>query len=229
MEESFLASRNRLQRPSRPGTAQDHAAEWITHSIMTGEYGPGDHIPQEDIASKIGVSLIPVRESMHRLEGLGQLTYKQQSGYFVAELTESQMVPMFELRKVLEDYALHKSFGMLTEEDDYEMARFETICRRALAEKDIVGLAHGHWSFFNAVLCGEKQPQVMRFLRHLWDTTNAYVLAYYSDAESAARTSEARVAILDAVRNRQEDVALAAFEEHRNRTQRMLLSFIPNK
>jgi DNA-binding GntR family transcriptional regulator len=227
MAEDFLKAS--IRRPRRPGTAQDHAAEWITHSIITGEYAPGDHIPQEDIASKIGVSLIPVRESMHRLEGLGQLTYKQQSGYFVAELTESQLIPMFELRKVLEDYALRKSLPLLGDEDDQKIAHYEENCRAALSSHDIVALASSHWNFFNAVLSGDKQPQVMRFLRHLWDATNAYVLAYYSNVESATRTAESRATILDAVRNRREELAIQAFDEHRDRTQLMLLSFLSKK
>lgn len=226
MSDSFLVPRAFTERPIRPGTAQDHAAEWITQSIVAGEYAPGDHVPQDEIASKIGISLIPVRESMHRLEGLGQLTYKRQLGYFVAELSEAQLVPMFELRKTLEDYALKKSMPLMTDTDIEKIARYEAICKAALADSDIVALARGHWEFFSLVLGADHQPLAMRFLRQIWDSTNAYAVAYYSTPEGAQGSEKFRANLLEALKKRKMERALEVFDEHRLRTQKTLLTFI---
>ena len=210
----------RTARPSRPGTAQDHATEWITHSIIAGEYGPGDHIPQEDIAQKIGISLIPVRESLRRLEGLGQLTYQQQLGYFVTELTEEHLIPMFDIRKLLEEYAVKTAFPLITEEDIDQASHHATICVAALADNDLVALSRSHWSFFSAILCAEKQPLAIRLLRQLWNSTNAYNVAFYSSDDG---TEKARAAILKAFRKKDLQAALEGFEEHRQRTKKVLI------
>lgn len=221
-----LVPRSRSARPSRPGTAQDHAAEWMTQAIIAGELAPGDHVPQEEIAKLIGVSLIPVRESMRRLEGKGLLTYRQQLGYFVAELTVEELIPMFELRALLEDYAVRKSIPLITDDEVDNVAKLAADCNAALEDNDIVALAMGHWEFYSAVLGGDDQSLVLRLLRQLWERTHAYAGSFYSTDQGALGTQRARANILQGLRERNVTAVIDALAEHRDRTQATLLKFV---
>ena len=69
-----------------PDTTQQHAVDWLRHAIVSGDLKPGERIPQEEIAERIGVSLIPVREALRVLEGEGQVTYRPRRGYAVTVL-----------------------------------------------------------------------------------------------------------------------------------------------
>ena len=82
-----------------PDTTQQHAVEWLRQAIVAGDLKPGERIPQEEIAERIGVSLIPVREALRVLEGEGQVTYRPRRGYAVTVLRIEDLTEIYELRR----------------------------------------------------------------------------------------------------------------------------------
>ena len=208
----------------RPGTTQDHAAEWLTHAIIAGEFGPGDRVPQEEVAGRIGISLIPLREALGRLEGDGQLVYRQRRGYFVSELSAAEMIVVFDLRGLLEDYTLHRAMAAITEEDVQRMSDLVDRCTTAIAAQDVIGVVTAHWQFFAEVLGERRQPRALRLIKQLWDVTNPYAAAFYAEPESARRSEQARARILAAVITRDERKVQKAMQEHRKLALKTLLT-----
>jgi len=47
-----------------PNTTQQHAVDWLRRAIVNGDLRPGERVPQEDVADRIGVSVAPVREAL---------------------------------------------------------------------------------------------------------------------------------------------------------------------
>ncbi|HST40252.1 MAG TPA: GntR family transcriptional regulator [Conexibacter sp.] len=66
--------------PRRNRTSQEHAVEWLRAAIVARELRPGARVVQEDVAERIGVSVVPVREALRVLEQEGQLTYLPRRG-----------------------------------------------------------------------------------------------------------------------------------------------------
>ena len=220
-----MNARDRYLSRARPGTSPDHAAEWLTHAIIAGEFGPGERVPQEEVAARIGISLIPVREALGRLEGDGQLVYRQRRGYFVSELTAEEMKVVFDLRGLLEDYTVRRALPEITDADVARMAELVAVCSAALAENDVIGVATAHWQFFAEVLGGERQSRALRLIRQLWDVTNPYAAPFYATRESAEAAEKARAAILDAVRERDVAAVLKLMRRHRSRVLARLQTF----
>ncbi len=61
----------------RNRTSQEHAVDWLRAAIVARELRPGERVVQEEVAEKIGVSVVPVREALRVLEQEGQLTYRR--------------------------------------------------------------------------------------------------------------------------------------------------------
>lgn len=93
-------------------TAQS-IAELIRASIYEGRISPGDHLVEEDLATRFGVSRGPIREAIRLLVAEGAAVLERNRGAFVADPT---------IHDVLEVYAMRLSLGCLA---------FDYACRTA--------------------------------------------------------------------------------------------------
>ena len=67
-------------------TTQRAVADALRREISTGRLAPGSHIVQERLAAQLGVSRLPIRESLRVLEAECFLTYVPHVGYRVPQL-----------------------------------------------------------------------------------------------------------------------------------------------
>src|SRR3954447_18849937 len=120
-----------------PTTTQQHAVDWLRAAIVAGDLRPGNRIGQEEVAERIGVSLIPVREALRVLESEGQVTYIARRGYFVTELRVDDLVEIFALRELLETRAARAAAERLDDELVARMAQAAADCTEAAQRGDV--------------------------------------------------------------------------------------------
>ena len=82
----------------------DRAYAWIRDRIFAGGFGPGMHLKEEDLASRIRVSRSPVRDALRRLAGEGLVAMERDRGTYVNELSREEIDEIFQLRAALEAY-----------------------------------------------------------------------------------------------------------------------------
>lgn len=68
-------------RPNR--TKADLVYEALKSSIMAGNIREGEHLRQEEVAARLGVSQTPVREAFRRLESEGLVEHAPNRGIIV--------------------------------------------------------------------------------------------------------------------------------------------------
>lgn len=73
--------------------------------ILKGTLAPGQRINEPDIASRLGVSRVPVREALRELESSGLVVARKHSGVFVRQLDPSEIRDLYQLRALLDGYA----------------------------------------------------------------------------------------------------------------------------
>lgn len=82
------------------------AYETVRNDIIEGHYAPGDRITESQIAQSAKVSRTPVREALHRLEAEGLIRFVPNQGAFVSSFSPDDVEETFELRAMLESYAV---------------------------------------------------------------------------------------------------------------------------
>jgi|YelNatPaOPRAMG01_1025707.scaffolds.fasta_scaffold09894_8 DNA-binding GntR family transcriptional regulator len=92
-------------------TLSDAAYNYLKQSILEFDLQPGEQIPVAKIAQTLGISGTPVREALHRLIKEGLVEQKPYVGYFVRRLSIADVAELFELRKLLECFALERVFA----------------------------------------------------------------------------------------------------------------------
>ena len=73
--------------------------------ILKGTLAPGQRINEPDIASRLGVSRVPVREALRELESSGLVVARKHSGVFVRQLEPSEIRDLYQLRGLLDGFA----------------------------------------------------------------------------------------------------------------------------
>lgn len=86
-------------------SAPEEAYRHLSHGIRMGLLKPGDRLVADDIAHSLGMSRMPVREALRRLTAEGLLVMPPNRGAIVRELSESEVIEVFEMRAVLEGLA----------------------------------------------------------------------------------------------------------------------------
>lgn len=76
--------------------------------ILRGALAPGQRINEPDIAARLGVSRVPVREALRELESSGLVVARKHSGVFVRELAPDDVRHLYELRALYDGFAGRK-------------------------------------------------------------------------------------------------------------------------
>jgi DNA-binding GntR family transcriptional regulator len=79
--------------------------EDILGLILKGELAPGRRINEPDVAQRLGISRVPVREALRELEATGLVVSRKNVGVFVRELAPREVADLYELRGVLDGHA----------------------------------------------------------------------------------------------------------------------------
>jgi len=89
----------------RPALWESIAAA-LRRAIILGELPPGLHLEEPALADKFRVSRIPVREALTHLSHEGLVRIEPRRGAFVIGMTAEDIHDFYELRRLLETYAI---------------------------------------------------------------------------------------------------------------------------
>ena len=73
--------------------------------ILRGELLPGQRINEPDIAARLGISRVPVREALRELESTGLVVARKHAGVFVREPSAHELRDLYEMRGLLDGLA----------------------------------------------------------------------------------------------------------------------------
>lgn len=191
------------------GTAAMVAAS-VRESILRGELRSGEQLRQDKIAADYGVSKIPVREALHRLEADGLVTFYANRGAFVSELTADEAREIAIIRVAMETVALRHAIPHLTTE---HFARAERIIVATDNETDPFRWSELNWSFHANLYRPAQLPRLQRMLRTLYNNVARYFVIYQAVNYSAKSQQEHRE-ILDACQRGRANLACILLENH---------------
>ena len=106
-------------------TQAEQAYNELSHRILILEIPPGERIVEEFWADKLKVNRSAIREALTRLLGEGLVRQGERGGFFVAEMSDSDVHQLREMREILETAAFQLACDRATPTQISELA--ETI------------------------------------------------------------------------------------------------------
>ena len=86
-------------------TISESPYDKLFRAIETGEILPGERLLETDLAKRFGVSRTPIREAIRKLESDGIVEHLPRIGAVVRQLSQQEIVELYEMRIVLESTA----------------------------------------------------------------------------------------------------------------------------
>lgn len=108
-------------------TIQSQVYEIIKGNISAGVYRPNQRLQEIEIANELSVSRSPVREAFRELTAEGLLVALPNKGVYVKEFSQKDFREIFELRMLMENYAIRK---MTPETVDKLRENFDKVCKK---------------------------------------------------------------------------------------------------
>ena len=133
-------------------------------AILSGALAPGEPLRQDEIARQHGVSKIPVREALLRLEAEGFVLFRKNKGATVREVSAAEILNLMDIRVALECRALELAVPAMAESD---LAAAGLILRDYDHETDLEQRSLLNQRFHEALYdpCGN--PPLMQLIRDL--------------------------------------------------------------
>jgi DNA-binding GntR family transcriptional regulator len=107
------SARTNGQLPRR-SFLKDRAYERIKQSLLNNDYPPGSFLSERQLVEILGMSKTPIKAALERLESEGFISVSPQQGIVVRVLPVHEIADQYEIRAVLESYALRTLAGRLT-------------------------------------------------------------------------------------------------------------------
>ena len=205
------------ERPAREAsepslmTASAFATERLREAILNGELGPGDRLQQHFLAAKLGLSHVPLREALQRLEFEGFIAISPRRGAFVVPLTAADAAEIFELRANLETTALRASVEHLSAA---ERLLATEICRRTDEVKDKLAYGELNWQFHRALYVACKRPRTLNLIDNLWRNASRYSMLLRHRDPYLRQSQREHWDILEAVEKGDAELACSLLRAH---------------
>ncbi len=116
-----------MRRLTSVRSKKDLVVAEIRETILSGELAPGVRLVIDDLAKKLGVSAIPVREALQQLHADGYIVFEPFIGARVAEIEVESIVEVFTLLEAMEVTSSRMACERLT---PAELTELETIVAR---------------------------------------------------------------------------------------------------
>jgi DNA-binding GntR family transcriptional regulator len=130
--------------PARRIRLGEEVADQVRTAILHGQFSPGQHLREDQLASLLQVSRGPIREALLMLEREGLITVARHRGAAVVQLTPKDLTEVYCLRTGLEVVATQLAIRNGTERDfreaDLVLKEFAQTLRRRPTEHDAARL-----------------------------------------------------------------------------------------
>jgi DNA-binding GntR family transcriptional regulator len=206
---------------------RERAYEYLKASILSGRFNPGERLTEEHLAKELGISRTPVREALHKLESEGLIKPLATRGFVASQDSKEDIEELFEIRAVLEGYALRVICRRITDAVLERLEQTVAKAENALGHAALDEVFQWNTRFHDTLheLITDK-----RRLYHQMVTMRQYVLRYRKNTlqnpDAGARTVDGHRKILLALRLRDPDLCERVMREHIQQSKTDALEFL---
>jgi DNA-binding GntR family transcriptional regulator len=198
-----------------------YCLEAIRDMILDGSLLPGQKVHQAEIAARLGISRIPVREALSTLQAEGILEHRPNVGFTVSRFSGEDLSEIYLMRRVLEN-ELFRSVP-LASVDVMAMERINHELTVISAAEDPDSFQRTNQKFHFMIFDQSPLELVRQEVVRLWYMSSFYRGLYMSEVKESLHVQEDHVEIIKALRNRDLDALIEASEAHRHATEALIV------
>ncbi|RVU51023.1 GntR family transcriptional regulator [Pseudomonas syringae] len=215
-----------MRATKQPITAVQKAYIELKRRIMDGVLAEGAPIRQDEIAQAMGVSKIPVREALMRLQSEGLVTITPNAGASVAVLTVADYVEMLDMRIALESRALELAVPNMASSDFAKARQLLSAYDQAMSQQEWSDL---NLRFHECLYAPADRPRLIAMTRAVQDQMGRILRLRVSMAAEHSRSHQEHVQLLEACERGDAALAVSLLRKHIEQTQREVQGYFRNR
>ena len=189
--------------------------EHLREQIVNGTYAPGQRMMLAEVAAGLGLSQMPVREALLRLQQDGLLESEPHKGMRVSAVSLADAAELFEVRGELEGLAASRAAASRDRALVADLISINMAFARALEDgPDYPSMGAANWAFHRRILKAAGNGQLARMLEDVWTRSLRYRLGYQRIPGRALRTIAEHEAIIAGLRSADPKAARQAAVAH---------------
>lgn len=203
---------------------RDIVFKTLRDAIITGEFQPGERLMEMKLANEMGVSRTPVREAIKKLEAEGLVIMNPRRGAQVAPINEKDLKDILEIRKALESLSCRIACGKVNPDDVKHLRSINRAVAKAVRENDIPEIVERDVEFHDAINLITDNARLAKFLGQLKEHLYRYRLEFIKNMENCNTIIEDHERIIEAIAQKNADVACKEIEDHIELQERFILN-----
>jgi DNA-binding GntR family transcriptional regulator len=165
---------------TRADSKQDQIYETVRARLSDGIYPPGHRVKVAQLSRELGVSNIPVREALRRLEAEGWLEYAPNVGMRVASRDPQAWVDLMTPFAVLAGYATAEAAAALRADGGLaDLRKLNAHMLASLQADDYEAATTANAAFHQRIFDSVPNPELRRSLSETWERLNLMRRAIY--------------------------------------------------
>jgi GntR family transcriptional regulator, gluconate operon transcriptional repressor len=209
-----VAKQSALTPLAAPRSLAEDAADRIREQILSGGFGPGEHLVEAKIAEQLAISRGPVREAFKLLRAEGLLKEEPRRGTFVVSLSAADVREIYGLRAALESRAA-RTLARRRDPDAIERLRaLADEIDAAVRAGSPARVSRADLAFHHALceLCGN--GRILEVFDRYVPTLRGLLRLDELAVRSLDEVSEQHRPLVEAIEAGDEEAAARAFEAH---------------
>lgn len=142
--------------------------EQLRNDILAGVFAPGQRIKIADVATRYGVSQMPVRETLQMLQGEGLVTIAPNRGASVREVDERFIRNMYDIRGVIEALLVRRCVARIQDADISALHAIEARYEACLRAGDRDGVLLENQDLHRVIYAAADNPEALELLERNW-------------------------------------------------------------
>ena len=214
------------REPLQYRTKADLVYEQLREEILSGAVRPGQRVSISRVARDLGVSDIPAREGVKRLEADGLVSFTTHKGAVVARMGRHEVEELFAIRTELEALALSRAAERI---EAAELARLREILNAmgaAARGGDVAAYGRLNRDFHMLAYAAQPYAKLRSMIEALWDSTDWCRRIFNTEGESMHASLAEHEAIYAALARADGDAAATALRSQKQRAAAWLLEHI---
>ncbi|HDS0930682.1 GntR family transcriptional regulator [Pseudomonas sp. ER28] len=210
----------------RHKTAMDYVVESLREGILSGAIAEGTALRQEELASKFGLSRMPVRDAIRQLEAEGLVTYEVHKGASVAIMTIEDIVEIYDMRIMAECTALDFGFDNIVENDLAQMYELVSTMEHAT---DPHHLSELNEKFHYFLYAKAKRPRLLALIKSLHDSVDRHLRFLLTNLDYHKKSQQDHKSILSACAEGDREAAKHFLAEHLAEGRDAIVTFLEKR
>lgn len=196
------------------GTTYARVHDAILADVVKGVFAPGARLKIADLCQRYGLSPMPIREALQQLQGEGIVTMEPNKGARVRTIDRDFIADIYDVRGALYAIVYRDVIASADAKFDERLRTIQNEFDRLMEVGDAGGCSTQNRLLHDAIQSRCRNREVSALMERYANLTNSLRNALGFNIERLREISKEHWAIIEAIKARDTDRALAAAQYH---------------